>query len=86
MPDARYLTIEEVAQRFGLNVATAYRLAQKGALPGFKVGSQWRFCETMLQSWVADRVTVEWLHAGERLGRGQKAGPASESMEKKDAS
>ena len=61
-----YLSIEQVAKRFGLNLTTVYRLAQSGALPGFKVGSQWRFSEAMLESWVADQVTVEWFRAGER--------------------
>ena len=75
MEDKKYLSVDEVAQRFGLNLTTVYRLAQKGALPGFKVGSQWRFCESMLKSWVADQVTVEWLHAGDRLGGRKK--PAS---------
>ena len=62
----KYLTVEQVADRFGLNLTTVYRLAQQGALPGFKIGSQWRFSEEMLESWVADRVTIEWLRAGDR--------------------
>lgn len=63
MPDNMFLTVEEVAVKFGVNPTTVYRLAQKGALPGFKVGHQWRFSLDMLESWVADQVTVEWLKA-----------------------
>jgi len=66
MEEKKYLSVEEVAKRFGLNLATVYRLAQAGALPGFKLGSQWRFSEKMLESWVADRVTIEWFRAGDR--------------------
>lgn len=60
-----YLSVEDVAKQFGLNTTTVYRLAQRGALPGFKVGGQWRFSETMLESWVADRVTIEQLRKDE---------------------
>ena len=65
MSDEIYLSIEEIAKRFGVNTTTIYRLAQKGALPGFKVGSQWRFSKSTLDSWVADQVTVEWFRAGD---------------------
>ena len=56
--DKAYLTVEEVAKRFGVNPTTVYRLAQRGRLPGFKVGNQWRFSETRLEEWVADRERV----------------------------
>lgn len=56
-----FLTIEEVAARFGINSSTVYRLTQRGLLPGFKVGGQWRFSKEMLDSWVTDRVTKERL-------------------------
>ena len=46
-----YITIKEVAKRFGVNTTTIYRLAQKGKLPGFKVGNQWRFSEDLLKHW-----------------------------------
>ncbi len=58
MPDTFYLTVEEVAKRFGVNITTVYRLAQQGRLPGFKVGNQWRFSEARLEEWVADRERV----------------------------
>lgn len=53
-----YLTVQEVAKRFGINATTVYRLAQRGRLPGFKVGNQWRFSERRLEEWVADRERV----------------------------
>lgn len=58
MGDQRYLTVEEVAKRFGVNVTTVYRLVQRGRLPAFKVGNQWRFSELRLAEWVADRERV----------------------------
>ncbi len=50
-----YLTVEEVAERFGVNPTTIYRLAQAGKLPGIKVGKQWRFSVARLDEWAADR-------------------------------
>lgn len=54
-----YLSVEEVAKHFGVNSTTVYRLAQRGILPGFKVGGQWRFSEELLEDWAVDQVTLE---------------------------
>ena len=67
METKSYLTIEEVARRFGVNPTTVYRLSQRGALPGFKVGTQWRFSERLLESWVIDQVTIEQLKSDEKV-------------------
>ena len=54
----QFLTVEEVAKRFSVNVTTVYRLVQRGKLPAFKIGNQWRFSERRLEEWVADRERV----------------------------
>ena len=56
--DKHYLSVEEVAGRFGVNVTTVYRLVKQGKLPAFKVGNQWRFSQARLEEWVADRERV----------------------------
>lgn len=66
MIEKSYLSVEDVAKRFGINPTTVYRLAQRGVLPGFKVGVQWRFSRAMLESWVADQVTIKRLKAEDR--------------------
>ena len=58
MPAKPYLRVEDVAERFGVNVTTVYRLVKRGRLPAFKVGNQWRFSEARLEEWVADRELV----------------------------
>ncbi len=59
MPDKSFLTIEDVAARFGINSSTVYRLAQQGKIPAFKIGSQWRFSKELLDKWVMNRVNLE---------------------------
>lgn len=54
----RHLDVHEVAKYFGIKVSTVYRLVQRGKLPGFKVGGQWRFNRKMLESWIAKQVTT----------------------------
>lgn len=58
MIEKPYLTVDEVAKRFGVNVTTVYRLVQRGKLPAFKIGKQWRFSERRLDEWVADRERI----------------------------
>ena len=52
---AAYLTVDDVAVRFHVNATTVYRLVQRGKLPAFKIGNQWRFSEARLEEWVANR-------------------------------
>ena len=69
MAEKPYLSVEEVAARFGVTPSTIYRLAQRGGLPGFKVGGQWRFSATLLDSWAADQMTTErWKTHGDNGG------------------
>ena len=75
MTEKPYLSIHEVAKHFGVTPTTVYRLAQRGDLPGFKIGNQWRFSHTMLESWVADQVTVERIKAEDTPRRNGKRPP-----------
>ena len=58
MIEQPYLTVDEVAKRFGVNTTTIYRLVQRGKLPAFKVGNQWRFSKSRLEQWVEDHERV----------------------------
>ena len=46
------LTLQEVAAYLKLNEKTAYRLASKGTIPGFKVGGSWRFKSKDIADWI----------------------------------
>lgn len=54
MPDV-FLTASEVAELLRLNVETVYSLAQKGELPGAKIGGQWRFLSSDVTRWFRSR-------------------------------
>jgi excisionase family DNA binding protein len=49
------LTLPEVAQLLKVAEKTVYSMAQKGQLPAFKVGGQWRFKRADLDQWIEDK-------------------------------
>jgi excisionase family DNA binding protein len=51
---ATVLTLEEVAQYLRVHPSTIYRLVKKKQLPGFKVGSDWRFNLESIDRWRAE--------------------------------
>lgn len=46
------LTLPEVAQLLKVAEKTVYTMAQKGDLPAFKVGGQWRFRRADFDAWI----------------------------------
>ena len=58
---AKVLTLQEVAKYLRVHPSTVYRLAKKGQIPAFKLGSDWRFNLESLDQWLlaaeGDRVT-----------------------------
>lgn len=73
MGETRNLTVTETARWLGVDPKTVYRLAKRGQLPGFKAGSQWRFNQQMLEEWVAEQVTMEWLKVEDRARDGERS-------------
>jgi len=49
------LTLTDVARLLKVADKTVYRFAQRGELPGFKVGGQWRFRRQDLEAWIEQR-------------------------------
>ncbi len=48
------LTVKELSEYLKLNEKTAYRLAAKGDIPGFKVGGSWRFRKSEIDQWIEE--------------------------------
>ncbi len=51
------MTIEEVAAYIRVSDRTVYDWAQKGELPGGKLGTTWRFKRDEIEKWVNDRLS-----------------------------
>jgi excisionase family DNA binding protein len=49
------MTLDEVAKYLRMKKVTIYKHAQEGKVPGFKVGSKWRFKKTTIDKWIADK-------------------------------
>jgi excisionase family DNA binding protein len=49
------LTVEEVADYLRVSRSTICRLLTRKELPGFKVGSDWRFNVEAIDRWLAER-------------------------------
>ncbi|MEA3488938.1 MAG: helix-turn-helix domain-containing protein [Candidatus Omnitrophota bacterium] len=49
------MTVDELADYLKMKIVTIYKHAQKGKIPGFKVGSKWRFKKETIDRWIADK-------------------------------
>ena len=50
-PEAKVITVGELAEYLRFHRSTIYRLLKKGQLPGFKVGGDWRFNLEAIDKW-----------------------------------
>ncbi|MBN1629280.1 MAG: helix-turn-helix domain-containing protein [Thermoleophilia bacterium] len=48
--------MQEVAEHLKVGAKTIYSLVQRGHLPGFKVGGQWRFRRKDIEKWVEEQM------------------------------
>jgi excisionase family DNA binding protein len=51
---ARILTVSELSEYLNIHRTTVYRLLKEGKLPGFRVGSDWRFSLEAIEQWQRD--------------------------------
>jgi excisionase family DNA binding protein len=52
------MTLRELALHLKIGEKTVYTLAQRGELPGFKVGGQWRFRSLDIERWIDLQTTA----------------------------
>ena len=50
-PPGNVMTVRELAEYLRVHPATIYRLLRQGKLPGFRVGSDWRFSREAIDQW-----------------------------------
>ena len=48
---ARIMTVAELSEYLRVHPSTIYKLLRTGELPGFKVGSDWRFNTELIDRW-----------------------------------
>ena len=51
------MTVDELAKYLRMKKVTIYKHAQEGKLPGFKVGSTWRFKKLTIDKWIEAQET-----------------------------
>jgi excisionase family DNA binding protein len=51
-PQDKWLTIEELSGYLKMSRSKLYQMAQKGELPGSKIGTQWRFDRDEVDDWM----------------------------------
>jgi excisionase family DNA binding protein len=49
-------TIKELSDHLRVHPTTIYRLLRQGRLPGFRVGSNWRFNRAAIEQWERSQV------------------------------
>ena len=52
MPSDEIMTVTEVAEYLRMAQITIYKHVEAGKLPGFKVGSAWRFRRSAIDEWI----------------------------------
>jgi excisionase family DNA binding protein len=50
-PGDQIFTIKELSEHLRVHPTTIYRLLRQGRLPGFRVGSNWRFSREAIEQW-----------------------------------
>ena len=57
MIDEAFLTTEEVLEYLQVNLRTVYRLIKAGKIPAVRVGRQWRFRKSDIDTWLESQRT-----------------------------
>ena len=71
------LTVKDVAGYLRVNPRTVYRLAVDRKLPGFKVGTTWRFKRSDIDEWIRQQ-SVDGLEPGQVARDKKKSRPTKE--------
>jgi len=51
----RLMTIKEVADYLRLSKVTVYKMTRQGKIPASKIGKQWRYSKSEIDSWVKQK-------------------------------
>ncbi|RKY95828.1 MAG: hypothetical protein DRQ06_02845 [Candidatus Hydrothermota bacterium] len=48
----KWLTLDQIAEYLQMSTSSIYKMAQKGKIPAYKVGRQWRFRKEEIDAWI----------------------------------
>jgi excisionase family DNA binding protein len=51
----KFLTVDELSEYLHVHKTTIYRMLKQEKLPGFRVGTDWRFDLDVVEQWVRDQ-------------------------------
>jgi excisionase family DNA binding protein len=57
-----FMTTKEVARYLRVDQYTIYRLVTQKKIPAFKIGNQWRFKRSVLESWLKTKMNIPAAH------------------------
>lgn len=53
--NTKFMTVDEIAKYLRLNRFKVYKLSQKGVLPAYKFGREWRFKKERIDQWIEEQ-------------------------------
>jgi excisionase family DNA binding protein len=71
-PDEEIFTVDELSKHLRVHPTTIYRLLRRGLIPGFRVGSTWRFSRPAIEQWEQGHGLEDMNHVPVRRGRKRK--------------
>ena len=51
----RVMTVKELSEYLRVHPSTIYKLLRRGELPGFRIGTDWRFNAEVIDRWCMER-------------------------------
>ena len=66
------LTIGELSRHLRVHPTTIYRLLRQGRIPGFRVGSAWRFNKSAIEKWEHTQGPITDFDLPERAPRSRE--------------
>ena len=68
------MTLPEVAKYLHCHYSTVYRLLNKGKIPTFRVGSDWRFLRSKIDAWIEHQHELAHVHKTAAVKAGRMKG------------
>ncbi len=51
----RVMTVKDLSDYLRVHPSTVYKMLRRGELPGFRIGSDWRFNAEAIDRWCSER-------------------------------